>query len=88
MSIDVPPHDSGSQPALAFSPFSEEDIHRIRQWQSTVHIDPRRAEAADHLICCQEWMEVTGEGLCCHKCGNQQAWVPGVVLEIDLTRPP
>ena len=88
MPIDVPPHDSGSQPTLALAPFSEEDIRRIREWQSSIHADPSRDEAARHLTCCDEWMAVNEDGLHCRKCGNQQAWVPGIVLEIDLTRPP
>ena len=87
MSIDLPPHDSGSQPALAFAPFSEEDVRRIRQWQASIHVHPRRTEAAGYLICCQQSMEVTVDGLRCRKCGRQQDWVPGTVLEIDLTEP-
>ena len=87
MTIDVPPHDSGSQPTLAFAPFSGEDVRRIREWQSSVHVSPRRAEAAELLTCCEEWMEVKEDGLHCKKCGKQQDWVPGVVLEIDLTGP-
>lgn len=87
MTIDVPPHDSGSQPALAFSPFSGEDVRRIRQWQSDDHAQSDRTGAAEHLMCCRQWMDVTEDGLCCSKCGRQQDWVPGVVLEIDLTEP-
>jgi len=87
MVIDLPPHDSGSQPTLAFGPFSAEDIRRIRQWQTSSHDDPDRAEASRHLTCCGEQMVVSEEGLLCSKCANQQAWVPGVVLEVDLTGP-
>lgn len=85
MAIDLPPHDSGSQPTLAFVPFSAEDVRRIRQWQSRIHAHPRSREAARDLMCCLEWMEVRKDGLRCHKCGREQDWVPGMVLEIDLT---
>ncbi len=85
--IDLPPYDSGSQPTLASAPFSEEDIQKIRKWQSSSHGDPGREEAAKHLACCGATMEVDKDGLLCCKCGNQQNWVPGVVLEIDLTNP-
>ena len=85
--IDLPPYDSGSQPTLASAPFSEEDVRSIRQWQSSGHADPGRAEAAKYLTCCGEVMEVSKDGLHCRKCGNHQDWVPGIVLEIDLTKP-
>jgi hypothetical protein len=88
MAIDLPPYDSGSQPTLASAPFSEEEIRRIREWQSSVPADPARGETAKHLRCCGEWMAVSKDGLSCRKCGNQQFWVPGIVLEIDLTGPP
>lgn len=87
MAIDLPPHDSGSQPTLAFSPFSEEDIRRICRWQESTHSRNSRNEAAEHLMCCRQRMEVTADGLRCQKCGREQDWVPGVVLEIDLTEP-
>jgi hypothetical protein len=87
MTIDVPPHDSGSQPTLAFAPFSPEDLRRIREWQSTADARPDREEAAGGLRCCDAWMDVGEDGLHCRKCGKQQDWVPGVVLEIDLTGP-
>jgi hypothetical protein len=88
MPIDLPPYDSGSQPTLACAPFSEEDIRKIQEWQSSVHADFNRDEAARHLKCCGEWMLVKKDGLLCSKCGNLQIWVPGIVMEIDLTRPP
>jgi len=84
MSIDVPPHDSGSQPTLAFAPFSDEDMRRIRHWQAADPDNSRRAEASGHLKCCRQWMDVTADGLRCRKCGREQDWVPGVVLVIDL----
>ena len=87
MAIDVPPHDSGSQPTLAFGPFSDEDVRRIRQWQTATHVHPHKTEAAEHLKCCGQWMEVTADGLRCPKCSREQNWVPGSVLAIDLTEP-
>jgi hypothetical protein len=87
MPIDLPPYDSGSQPTLAFAPYFEEEIQKIRNWQSTAHIDVRKKEAARHLKCCGEWMTVNKDGLHCLKCGNLQDWVSGIVLAIDLTRP-
>jgi hypothetical protein len=88
MPIDLPPYDSGSQPTLAFAPFSEVDCQKIREWQFSPHADLRQDQAARHLKCCDEWMAVNKDGLHCQKCGNEQDWVPGIVMMIDLTRPP
>jgi hypothetical protein len=87
MPIDLPPYDSGSQPTLAFTPFSKEDIRKIQEWQSAAHADSRHEQAAKHLKCCDEWMLVKKDGLLCQKCGNLQVWVPGIVMEVDLTGP-
>jgi hypothetical protein len=88
MTIDLPPHDSGSQPKLAFAPFYEEDVRKIRRWQSRDHVDLFRAKVAELLTCCQEPMNVKRDGLHCQKCGKEQEWVPGVVLEVDLAERP